>query len=111
MNNKITFSRLRRLIKEEVDSLLEAPTEEKTSGNSVGKEKAETKGTLDIKKIAETLGVDSGKFSEAVRAAKMGSRTPAHNALLSDVFVKLMEASPENTVKVMNALKKVEEKK
>lgn len=107
MNNKITVSRLRRLIKEEVDSLFEASDD----ALSAGKEKAETKGTLDIKKIAETLGVDSGKFSEAVRAAKTGARTPAHNALLGDVFIKLMEASPSDTIKVMNVLKKVEEKK
>ena len=111
MKNTITFYELRRLIKEEVQSLFEAPEEQKPAGTAGGKEKAETKGTLDIKKIAETLGVDAGKFAEAVRAAKSGSRGPSHNATLGDVFVKLMEASPEDTVKVMNVLKKVEEKK
>jgi hypothetical protein len=112
MKNSISIHELRRLIKEEAKILLEAPDDQKPTGEvPKGKEKADTKGTLDIKKIAETLGVDAGKFAEAVRAAKTGSRGPGHNAVLGDVFVKLMEASPENTVKVMNVLKKVEEKK
>jgi len=111
MNNTMTVSKLRRLIKEEVKSLREAPEDQKAATPAAGKEKAETKGTLDIKKIAETLGINPGKFAEAVRAAKAGSRGPGHNAVLADVFVKLMEASPDNTVKVMNVLKKVEEKK
>jgi len=99
------------MIKEEVASLGEAPEDQKAPTDAPGKEKADTKGTLDVKKIAETLGINPGKFAEAVRAAKSGSRGPGHNSVLADVFVKLMEASPENTVKVMNALKKVEEKK
>ena len=98
---KITETDLRRLIQEEIVSLREeAPVK-------AGKEQADTKGTLDVKTIANTLGVDPGKFSEAVRAAKSGNRSSNHNAVLGDVFVKLMEASPEDTVKVMNALKKV----
>lgn len=107
----MTVSRLRKLIKEEIVSLQEAPEDQKAPGVAAGKEKADTKGTLDIKKIAETLGVDPGKLGEAIRAAKSGSRGPGHNATLADVFVKMMEASPENTIKVMNVLKKVEEKK
>jgi hypothetical protein len=100
---KITESQLRRIIKEELFSVVEAP-------EKPGKEQAETKGTLDVKTIATTLGVDPAKFNEAVRAAKAGNRTSNHNAILGDVFVKLMEANPNDTVKVMNALKKVTEK-
>ncbi len=98
---KLLESHLRKIIRKELVSLREeAPVK-------AGKEQADTKGTLDVKTIANTLGVDPGKFSEAVRAAKSGNRSSNHNAVLGDVFVKLMEASPEDTVKVMNALKKV----
>lgn len=98
---KLLESHLRKIIRKEIVSLREeAPVK-------AGKEQADTKGTLDVKTIANTLGVDPGKFSEAVRAAKSGNRSSNHNAVLGDVFVKLMEASPEDTVKVMNVLKKV----
>ena len=98
---KLLESHLRKIIRKELVSLREeAPVK-------AGKEQADTKGTLDVKTISNTLGVDPGKFSEAVRAAKSGNRSSNHNAVLGDVFVKLMEASPEDTVKVMNALKKV----
>lgn len=100
---KLLESHLRKIIRKEIFALreeVEAPTK-------TGKEQADTKGTLDVKTIANTLGVDAGKFSEAVRAAKSGNRSSNHNAILGDVFVKLMEATPEDTVKVMNALKKV----
>lgn len=98
---KLLESHLRKIIRKELVSLREeAPVK-------AGKEQADTKGTLDVKTIANTLGVDPGKFSEAVRAAKSGNRSSNHNAVLGDVFVKLMEASPEDTIKVMNALKKV----
>ena len=98
---KITAQQLRRIINEEIKRIVEeAPPKP-------GQEKADTQGTLDVKKIANTLDVDPGKFSEAVRAAKAGKRSAAHNALLGDVFVKLMEANPNDTVTVMNVLKKV----
>ena len=101
-NMKITESMLRKIIQEEIASIeeVEAPIK-------AGKEQADTKGTLDVKTIANTLGVDPGKFSDAVRAAKSGNRSSSHNAIFGDVFVKLMEANPSDTVKVMNALKKV----
>jgi hypothetical protein len=95
---KLTINQLRRIIKEEAEEQVKA-----------GKEQAETKGTLDVKTISSTLGVDPGKFAEAVKAAKSGNRSADHNAILGDVFVKLMEANPEDTVKVMNVLKKVTE--
>lgn len=98
---KLLESHLRKIIRKELVSIREdAPAK-------AGSEQADTKGTLDVKTIASTLGIDPGKFSEAVRAAKSGNRSSNHNAVLGDVFVKLMEASPEDTVKVMNVLKKV----
>lgn len=100
---KLLESHLRKIIQKELSAL----REEAGAPVKAGKEQADTKGTLDVKTIANTLGVDPGKFSEAVRAAKSGNRSAGHNAVLGDVFVKLMEASPEDTVKVMNALKKV----
>ena len=101
-------SKLRHQIREHVKVLLEDDAStDKTS--TPGSETANTKGTLDIKKIAETLGVDAAKLSSAVKASKSGTRSAAHNAILGDVFVKLMEADPTNTVTVMNALKKVTE--
>lgn len=75
-----------------------------------GSEKADVKGSLDVKKIATTLGVDPDKLSTAVKAARSGTRTATHNAVLGDVFVKLMEANPNDTVTVMNVLKRVVEK-
>lgn len=103
MTMKILESQLRGIIRQELDSL----REEEERPAKAGKEQADTKGTLDVKTIATTLGVDPSKFTEAVRAAKSGTRTSNHNAILGDVFVKLMEATPADTVKVMNALKKV----
>jgi hypothetical protein len=98
---KITETQLRNIIKKELENIAEeAPVK-------AGKEQADTKGTLDVKTIATTLGVDPGKFNEAIRAAKSGNRSSNHNAILGDVFIKLLEASPNDTVKVMNVLKKV----
>jgi hypothetical protein len=102
-------SRLRRQIREHVNVLLEADDAAADKTSKPGSETANTKGTLDIKKIADTLGVDAAKLSSAVKASKSGARSAAHNAILGDVFVKLMEADPTNTVTVMNALKKVSE--
>ena len=100
---KLLESQLRKIIRNEIAVF----KEEVTAPAKAGKEQADTKGTLDVKTIAKTLDVDPGKFNEAVKAAKSGNRSSNHNAILGDVFVKLMEASPEDTVKVMNALKKV----
>jgi hypothetical protein len=100
---KITESDLRKIIVSEIAAL----REETEGPPQVGKEKADTKGTLDISSIAKVLQVDPGKLKSAVAAAKAGKRSSGHNAILGDVFVKLMEASPEDTVKVMNMLKKV----
>lgn len=80
--------------------------------NKPGTEKVDAKGSLNVKKIADTLGVDAAALSNAVKSSKAGKkRTPAHNAVLGDVFVKLMNASPEDTVKAMNAFKAVSSEK
>jgi len=101
MTVKLSAQMLREIIQKEISTIVMEQTP------TVGKEQANTKGTLDTKMIANILQVDPGKFSEAVRAAKSGNRSAGHNSILGDVFVKLMEASPEDTVKVMSALKKV----
>lgn len=72
-----------------------------------GSEKATADGNLNVKKIADTLGVDASKLSAAVKAAKAGKRNAANNAVLGDVFVKLMNAPSKDTVTVMNVLKAV----
>ena len=96
---RITESQVRKLIKQVLQ-------EEKP-----GKEKADTKGTFDIGKISSVLGVDKDKLTSAVRAAKIGKRTPEHNATFGDVFVKLMKADPKDTTTVMNVLKKISSEK
>ena len=98
----INKQRLRRLINEVLLNE-EAPPKP-------GQEKAETEGTLNVSKIANALGLDSPdlqKLSAAVKAAKQGKRLPAHNAVLADVLVKLMNASPNDTATVMNVFKSV----
>ena len=80
-----------------------------TSSAKPGSEEANVKGTLDIKKISSVLGVDEAGLKKAITAAKSGSRSASHNATLADVFVKLIEAQPQETVTVMNVLKKVKE--
>lgn len=93
---RITESQLRKVIRKVLQE------EEKP-----GKEKAETKGTLNIGKIASALGIDKDKLSAAVKASKTGKQTPAHNAIFGDVFVKLMKADSKDTTSVMNVLKQV----
>lgn len=95
----INKQRLRRLINEVLLNE-EAPPKP-------GQEKAETEGTLNVSKIAKTLGLDAQKLSAAVKAAKQGKRLPVHNAVLADVLVELMNASPNDTTTVMNVFKSV----
>ena len=100
---RITEAQLRGIIRETILSELG----DTVAPQKAGSEKAEADGTLNVKKIADTLGVDASKFNAAVKAAKTGKRNATHNAILGDVFVKLMNASPEDTVKAMNVLKTV----
>ena len=95
---RITKKQLSQIIREEVMKEIEKP----------GTETASAEGNLNLKKISDTLGVDAAKLSASVKAAKTGKRNATHNAVLADVFVKLINASPEDTVTVMNVLKKVE---
>lgn len=74
----------------------------------VGSETSSAEGTLDVKKMADTLGMDSGKLKTAVTNLRGGKRNSNDNGVFGDLFAKLIDASPEDTVKVMNVLKKVE---
>lgn len=102
---RITEKQIRQIIREEI--LREAEMTSGSASQKAGTEKSEAEGTLNIKKISDTLGVDASKLNTAVKAAKAGKRNATHNAVLGDVFVKLMNASPEDTVKAMNVLKAV----
>ena len=84
----------------------EADAEEKP-----GQEKAEFKGTLDVKKITSTLGIDNPQdVVSSISAAKKGQRSTKYDKTLADMMIKLLNADPNATVTVMNVLKKVEDK-
>lgn len=100
---KISESQLRNLIKSEIQNKLNEQTPAKTGKAGAG----EAEGTLDIKKIAETLKIDESKLKTAVANIRKGTRNPTDNGVFGDVFAALLEASPDDTVKVMNVLKKV----
>ena len=97
---------LRDIVRRQVCSLLEA-------GPKPGSEGSEAEGSLDVKKIADTLGLDPGKLKTAITNIRGGKRNSTDNAIFGDMMAKLLDASPEDTVKAMNVLKKVssEEKK
>jgi hypothetical protein len=94
---KITEKQLRRIIKEELIIV-----------------ESELKGTLNVKDIASKLGIkDPLPLFSAITKVKSGTDQPLDaksNAALANVFIKLMNASPEETTQVMNILKKVEKK-
>jgi len=103
---KITELQLRKIVSEEIKNKLQE--QEPTVKPKVGKSGAsDAEGSLDVKKIAETLKVDESKLKTAVSNIRKGTRNPADNTIFGDVFAALLKASPEDTVKVMNALKKV----
>jgi len=103
---KITESQLRKIVSEEIKNKLQE--QEPTVKGKVGKSGAsDAEGSLDVKKIAETLKVDESKLKTAVSNIRKGTRNPADNTIFGDVFAALLKASPEDTVKVMNVLKKV----
>ena len=93
--------RLRAAVRRQVKSLLE-DTKPKP-----GSEGSEAEGTLDVKKIADALGLDPGKLKTAVTNIRAGKRNNTDNAIFGDMMAKLIDASPEDTVKAMNVLKKV----
>lgn len=92
--------RLRENVRGHVKHLLEA-------GPKTGGATAEVEGSVDIKKMADALGADPGKLKTAVTNLRAGKRNSNDNAVFGDIFAKLLEASPEDTVKAMNVLKKV----
>ena len=103
---KITANRLRKIIVEELRFLYEAEAEERP-----GQEKAEFKGTLDVKKITSTLGIDNPQdVVSSISAAKKGQRSTKYDKTLADMMIKLLNADPNATVTVTNVLKKVEDK-
>lgn len=94
---RITESQLRTIVKRMI-----------AEGDKSSEEPKKYKGSLDVKKLSTTLGVDYGDLQRAIAAARSGQeRTPAYNKVLADVFVKLMGADPDATTKVMNMLKQV----
>jgi hypothetical protein len=106
---KISKNRLRQIIREAL--MLEADpndgnkSSQTTKPGSEGAEEA--KGTLNVKTIADTLKVDPAMLSRAVANLRKGTRSANDNKVFGDVVAKLIEASPEDTVKVMNVFKKV----
>jgi len=103
---KLTARLLRKLVESEkqkmtLHNIFEAgPTK-------VGGETADVEGNVDIKKMADALGADVGKLKTAVSNLRAGKRNSLDNSVFGDIFAKLMQASPEDTVKAMNVLKKV----
>lgn len=101
---KLSKTELLHIIKEEIQRYVEAAA---PTGAKPGKEVAEVKGTLNTKALATALDVDATKLDEAYRAARTGSRSSTHNAILADVFVKLLEAPQNVKANVMNMLRAV----
>lgn len=101
---KITELQLRKIIKAEILSSLQEQSDVVATGKSGA---ADAEGTLDVKKIAETLKVDEAKLKTAVSNIRKGTRNAVDNGIFGDVFAALLKAKPEDTVKVMNILKKV----
>ena len=100
---KITEADLRKIIRKQLLSL----REEAEQPVKAGKEGSEAEGTLDVKKIADTLGLDASKLKTAVANIRANKRNSNDNAVFGDMIAKLIDASPDDTVKVMTVLKKV----
>lgn len=105
---KITEAQLRRIIKNELFRLHEAGDEKPAKA---GSQTAAAEGTLDVKKIADTLGVDASKLKTAITNLRAGKRNSNDNQVFGDMIAKLIDASEQDTVKVMGVLKKVEAEK
>lgn len=104
---KITEAQLRRIIKNELFRLHEA----EAAPAKPGSQTAAAEGTIDIKKIADTLGVDASKLKTAVTNLRAGKRNSTDDKVFGDMVAKLIDASEQDTVKVMGVLKKVEAEK
>ena len=71
----------------------------------------QTQGMLNVQALKQLLpGVDGAKLTQAMLAVKSGAMTAAHYQILGIAFQELVQADPATTVKVMNLLKRVQQK-
>lgn len=104
---KITEFQLRRLIREEIELINELDDDKPAKP---GTETSTAEGSLDVKRIADTLGIDASALKTAVTNIRANKRSTKDDKVFGDMVAKLINASPDDTVKVMNVLKKVEKK-
>lgn len=105
---KITEAHLRQIVRTEILRLHEAGEDKPMKA---GSETSSAEGTLDVKKMADILGVDAGKLKTAVANLRADKRNSTDDKVFGDMVAKLIDASPDNTVKVMGLLKKVSSEK
>ena len=100
---KITTTQLRKIISEEIARLHEDATAPKAGTTTA----ADAEGTLDVKRIADTLKLDAAKLKTAVTNLRNNKRSPTDDKPLGDLVAALINASEQDTIKVMNIIKKV----
>jgi len=105
---KITESKLRRLIQEEIFSAILREEDAAPPAKKAGAETSAAEGSLDIKKLADTLSVDPGKLKLAITNLRAGKRSSSDDKIFGDMVAKLIDASEQDTTKAMGILKKVE---
>ena len=104
----LTESTLRKLVRQEIaERLFEGPDDGEAKAKAGSATAGDAEGQLDIKKMADALGLDAGKLKTSVSNLRGGKRTATDDKIFGDVFAKLLDASPEDTVKAMTVLKKV----
>ena len=106
--NKLdSISILHKSIREGVRKALAEATPSKP-----GTTGSEAEGTLDVKKLADAVGVDDpAKLKTAITNLRADKRSPADNKIFGDLIAKLLDASPDDTTKAMNVMKKVSAEK
>jgi len=102
---KLLESHLRKMIRNEIMAL----REEAEAPVKAGSATSEAEGNLDVKKIADTLDLDASKLKTAVVNIRAQKRSATDDKVFGDMIAKLIDASADDTVKVMNVLKKVSE--
>lgn len=100
---KITEVQLRQIIRSEIFLMREAGEQPAKTGSQT----SDAEGSLDVKKIADTLGVDAAKLKTSITNLRAGKRNSSDDKVFGDMVAKLIDASAEDTVKVMSTLKKV----
>jgi hypothetical protein len=107
---KITESHLRRIVRNEIQRINEVddkPVAGSSAKDAVG-EKSDTKGAIDVNKLAFKLEIDVKTLGTALKAAKTGDVTKGKELL---ALVKaLLEADPVTSKEVGNIFSKVTEK-